>query len=314
VSDALVTGARGFAGSHMVELLKAAGVGVTGWGRQDVDLLNREGVTRAIAELRPRIVYHCAGAAHVGQSFSDVRDTLAANVMGTHHVLDGLRLAGLRARVLITGSSLVYRQSDRALNEEDAIGPATPYALSKLAQEMLGRRSVDEDGQQVFIARSFNHTGPRQDPSYAAPGFARQIALIEQGRARPEIRVGNLDASRDLHDVRDTVRAYRDIVERGEAGGIYNVCSGEAVKIRDLLDRLVAMSRVPVAVRVDPERYRPNDNPILLGDRGKIQREVGWTPAISLDQTLADLLDYWRKQVQQLGEGNTKGEGLPAPL
>lgn len=298
MSGVLVTGARGFVGRYLVEHLEHTGAEVTGWGRERVDLLDRRGVSRAMAELRPSVVYHCAGAAHVGQSFDNVADTLAANVLGTHHVLDALRNAGVSARVLITGSSLVYRQSDRALKEEDPTGPATPYAVSKLAQEMLGHRSITDDRQQVLLTRPFNHIGPRQDPTYAAPSFAQQIALIEKGRIRPEITVGNLDAARDLHDVRDTIRAYTAIVERGEPGRVYNVCAGQAFKIGDVLDRLVAMSRVPVTVTVDPARYRPSDNLMLLGDRSRIERELGWKPRISLNQTLADLLDYWRKEVQ----------------
>src|SRR4051812_13690518 len=163
-------------------------------------------------EARPETVFHCAGSAHVGQSWSGTRETLAANVMGTHHLLDGLRNAGLHARVLIPGSSYVYRQSDRALSEDDPIAPASPYALSKLAQEMLGRRGIDEDGQQVFLTRSFNHIGPRQAPSFAASAFARQIVMIEQQQTPPIISVGNLDAVRDFTDVRDTARAYSAIV------------------------------------------------------------------------------------------------------
>ena len=298
MSRVLVTGARGFVGRYLVEHLETAGADVTGWAREHVDLLDRRAVWRAMADLRPSVVYHCAGAAHVGQSFNNIADTLAANVLGTHHVLDALRNAGVSARVLITGSSLVYRPSDRALREEDPTGPATPYAVSKLAQEMLGRRGIKEDRQQVLLTRPFNHTGPRQDPTYAAPTFAQQIALIEKGRMRPEIVVGNLDASRDLHDVRDTVRAYTTIVERGEAGRVYNVCSGQAVKMRDVLDQLVAMSRVPVTVTVDPARYRPSDNLMLWGDRSRIERELGWKPEIPLNQTLSDLLDYWRKEVE----------------
>jgi GDP-4-dehydro-6-deoxy-D-mannose reductase len=298
VTTALVTGARGFVGRYLVEHLESAGASVTGWGREDVDLLDRRAVGRAVSELRPTAVYHCAGAAHVGQSFNNIADTLAANVLGTHHLLDALRCAGVYARVLVTGSSLVYRQSERALKEDDPTGPATPYAVSKLAQEMLGQRGVREDGQHVLLTRPFNHTGPRQNPTYAAPSFAQQIALIEKGRARPEIVVGNLDASRDLHDVRDTVRAYAAIVERGTPGRVYNVCAGEAFRIRDVLDRLVALSRVPVTVTVDPARYRPSDNLVLWGDRSRIERELGWRPEISLDRTLADLLDYWRKEVE----------------
>ena len=296
MSGVLVTGARGFAGSHLVEHLRQSGVHVTPWARQGVDLLDREAVRRAIATLKPDVVYHCAGVAHVGQSFNNVSDTFAANVLGTHHLLEALRLAGVKARVLVTGSSLVYRQSDRALSEDDPTGPATPYAVSKLAQEMLGRRGIEEDGQQVLFSRSFNHTGPGQDPSFAAPSFARQIARIELGQDPPEIAVGNLDAARDLHDVRDTVRAYAAIVERGRPGRIYNVCAGTTYKISDVLQRMVSLSRVPVTIKVDAGRYRPSDNPILLGDRGRIERELGWRSEIPLDRTLADLLDYWRRK------------------
>jgi GDP-4-dehydro-6-deoxy-D-mannose reductase len=298
VTTVLVTGARGFVGRYLVEYLQSRGVDVVGWGRDQVDLLDRAAVSRAIAELKPSAVYHCAGAAHVGQSFDNIAGTFAANVLGTHHVLDALRHAGVQARVLITGSSLVYRKSDRPLNEDDPTGPATPYAVSKLAQEMLGLSGIREDGQHVLLTRPFNHIGPRQDPTYAAPSFAQQIAMIEKGRARPEIVVGNLEASRDLHDVRDTVRAYTTIMERGQPGRIYNVCAGQPYPIRDVLDRLVAMSAVPVTVTVDPGRYRPSDNLIVWGDRGRIERELGWSPQIPLNQTLTDLLNYWRKEIQ----------------
>lgn len=293
-----MTGARGFVGRYLVEHLETTGAKVTGWTREQVDLLDRSAVSRAMAEVRPNVVYHCAGAAHVGQSFSNIADTFAANVLGTHHVLDALRGTNVNARVLITGSSLVYRQSDRALKEDDPTGPATPYAVSKLAQEMLGQRGIREDRQQVLLTRPFNHIGPRQAPTYAAPAFAQQIALIEKGRRAPEIVVGNLDASRDLHDVRDTVRAYAAVAERGEPGRIYNVCAGQAFRIRDVLDRLVAMSRVKVTITVDPARYRPSDNLMVWGDRSRIENELGWQPQIPLDQTLKDVLDYWRKAVE----------------
>jgi GDP-4-dehydro-6-deoxy-D-mannose reductase len=298
VSGILVTGANGFAGSHLVKFLSESGAQVTGWTRSQVDLLDRKAVSDAIARLRPAVVYHCAGAAHVGQAFSNATETLAANVLGTHHLLDSLRAAGITARVLIPGSSLVYRQSDSPLTEDHPTGPATPYGLSKLAQEMLGQRAIREDGQMVFLPRAFNHIGPQQGASYAAPAFARQIALIEKSRMTPEIAVGNLDTVRDLHDVRDTVRAYAAIIERGEAGRIYNVCAGQGFRTGDVLDRLIAMSRARVTIRIDPARFRPHDNAILLGDHGRIERELGWKPLIPLQQTLSDLLDYWRKQVE----------------
>lgn len=294
----LVTGARGFAGRQLIDFLSSRGIAATAWGRETVDLLDRRSVVAAVAELKPDIVYHLAGSAHVGSSFDNVTDTLATNVLGTHHLLGALHSAGLTARVLITGSSLVYRQSDRALKEADPTGPSSPYGLSKLAQEMLGRQAIVEDKQHVLLTRSFNHTGPRQEPSYALPAFARQIALIEHGRIPPVIEVGNLDSARDMHDVRDTVRAYYEIATNGEIGRVYNVCSGRASTIREMLDRLVCLSTAKVTIRVNPSRYRPNDNPIVLGDLTRIEQELGWRPEIPLEQTLADLLDFWRKEVE----------------
>jgi GDP-4-dehydro-6-deoxy-D-mannose reductase len=312
LTDVLVTGATGFAGSHLIDLVQPSGASITGWRRsghprpeanpsvrwQAVDLLDKDAVRRAIAETRPSKVFHCAGAAHVGQSWDDARETLATNVLGTHHLLNGLRAAGISARVLIPGSSYVYRPSDHALKESDPIGPASPYALSKLAQEMLGARGGSDDGQEVLVTRSFNHIGARQNPSFAVAGFARQIALIEAGRMAPTVQAGNLDTERDLTDVRDTVRAYRDIVERGRPGAVYNVCSGKAYKIRDVLGRLIALSRVPVRVQIDASRYRPHDTPRLLGDPTRLKGDVGWEPAIELEQSLADLLEYWRKEIE----------------
>jgi GDP-4-dehydro-6-deoxy-D-mannose reductase len=295
---ALVTGARGFAGGHLADLLERCGDTVIRWGRGEVDLLDRQAVAAALRTVRPAVVFHCAGAANVKRAFDDVAGTMAVNAMGTHHLLDGLRRAGLRTRVVVTGTSLVYRQSTNSLAEDAPLGPATPYAVSKLAQEMLALRAIAEDGQDVVVARSFNHTGPRQDPSYVAPAFARQIALIERGRLPPEIVVGNLDASRDLHDVRDTVRAYQALATRGRTGRVYNVCSGRGVPIREVLDRLVFQSRVKVGIRVDPSLFRPSDNPMVVGDSTRIREEIGWAPEISLDATLRTLLDYWRQEVE----------------
>jgi GDP-4-dehydro-6-deoxy-D-mannose reductase len=219
-------------------------------------------------------------------------------VRGTHHLLEALRQAAVPARVVIPSSALVYATAEKAFVEDDPLVPSSPYALSKLAQELEGMRAAG-DGLHVTIARAFNHTGPRQDPFFAASGFARRIADIEAGRwPEREIAVGNLDARRDLTDVRDTVRAYRLILEHGAVGRPYNVSSGRAITIRELLDRLLARARVPIRVRIDPTRYRPNDVPLLLGDPTRIQTELGWLPEISLDRTLDDLLDDWRSRAQ----------------
>ena len=213
---------------------------------------------------------------------------------GTHHLLRALERTGAPARVLVPSSALVYRGADEALTESHPLVPNSPYGLSKLAQEMLAGRSNGPLG--VTIARAFNHLGPRQDPQFAASGFARRIADIERGIWQPEISVGNLEARRDLTDVRDTVRAYTLILERGTPGRPYNVCSGHAITIRQLLDLLLARARVPVSVKVDPARYRPNDTPILLGDPSRLRNELGWTAQIPLEQTLDDLLEYWRNR------------------
>jgi GDP-4-dehydro-6-deoxy-D-mannose reductase len=289
----LVTGAAGFAGSHLVDRLAHGGRAVVAWRRRDVDLLDPAAVREAVARLRPEVVYHCAGAAHVGRAWSQTETTLAINVRGTHHLLEALRLARVAARVVLPSSAMVYRSADEPLTEDHPLVPESPYGVSKLAQELLGCRAM-ADGVEIVIARAFNHFGPRQDPSFVASSFARQIAEIEAGTREATLTVGNLDARRDLTDVRDTVRAYVMLAERGRPGRPYNVCSGRAVAVRELLDRLLARARVPIAVRVDPERYRPNDVPLLVGDPRRIAGEVGWHPEISLDQTLDDLLEYWR--------------------
>ena len=297
----LVTGAAGFAGSHLLDLLAGDGVPVVAWHRPGrtppaappqvqwdaVDLLDRAAVRQAIERVRPAAVYHCAAAAHVGRAWDSAESTLAINVRGTHYLCDALRRAGLRVPCLIPSSA--------AIAENAPLVPPNPYGLSKLAQELLALRSIP-DGVDVRVARAFNHIGPRQDPFFAASGFARRIADIEKGRWAPEISVGNLDAERDLTDVRDTVRAYRLILERGTPGRPYNVCSGRAVTIRHLLDLLIARARCPVTVKIDPARYRPNDNPMLLGDPSRLHDELGWKAEIPLEQTVDDLLEYWRQK------------------
>jgi GDP-4-dehydro-6-deoxy-D-mannose reductase len=302
----LVTGASGFAGSHLVEQL-ARQEAVAAWHRSEppdamralaswtrVDLLDRDRVRREIRALRPSAVYHCAGAAHVAHSWRDTTTPLAANVLATHYLLDALRRAGCEVRMLLTGSAAIYAASNLALTEDSLVAPSSPYALSKLAQEQLSLRALDEDGVGVVVARAFNHTGPRQSPAFVAPGLARQIALIERGEMPAVMQVGNLDARRDLTDVRDTVRAYRLLMAEGVPGQVYNVASGTARSIRQVLDALLARSHVSITVTQDPALLRPSDTPVVLGDASRLRARTGWIPHISFDQMLDDLLEYWR--------------------
>ncbi|NOT45177.1 MAG: NAD-dependent epimerase/dehydratase family protein [Acidobacteria bacterium] len=303
----LVTGAGGFAGGYLLELLAGAGDELVAWARspvprhavalarwQQVDLLDRETVRRTIDTLRPSQVYHCAGSPHVAQSWQDTAGPLAANVLGTHHLLDALRRTGAGGRVLVTGSAAIYASSPVPIAEDHVVAPASPYALSKLAQEELSLRFLREEGLDVVVARPFNHTGPRQSAAFVAPSMARQVALIERGALEPVIKVGNLDAQRDISDVRDVVRAYAALMRAGCPGTSYNVASGVGRTMRSILDGLLMRARVPVQVATDPARLRPNDVPFLVGDPSRLGRTTGWKPAIPFDRTLDDLLEYWR--------------------
>jgi len=291
----LVTGAGGFAGSHLLQRLP----GAVGWTRRDVDLLDRDRVRTKIRELAPSAIYHCAGAPHVAHSWADTTRPLASNVLATHHLLDAVRRAGRPCRVLIPGSAYIYKPSAAVLTEDDPLHPANPYALSKLAQEQLGLRAVGEDGLEVVLTRSFNHTGPGQQPSFAAPAFARQLARIEAGLDAPVIYVGNLDARRDLTDVRDTVRAYQLLMDRGRPATPYNVCSGVAHSIADVLEGLRARVRVSVRIEVDPARLRPQDTPTIVGSPERLQADTGWRPEITFDRMLDGLLEFWREAVRR---------------
>lgn len=307
----LVTGAAGFAGGHLLDHLLESEGQVAAWGHgatvtaaksdrvawASVDVTDRAAVLASLDQIKPSAVFHCAGIADVHSTWSDSATALRVNVMGTHNLLVALEQLGLDVPVLVTGSALVYRPSDAALTEDSPIGPSSPYGVSKLAQELVGFAARG----RVIVTRSFNHAGPRQGPAYVTSSFARQIAEAEAGVREPVLSVGNLDARRDITDVRDTVRAYRLLLDKGRGGTPYNVCRGEAFRVRDLLESLVAQSKVAIEVRSDPARLRPNDNPIVLGDPARLTADTGWTPEIPIEHTLRDLLEYWRQHIQREG-------------
>jgi GDP-4-dehydro-6-deoxy-D-mannose reductase len=311
----LITGAAGFAGSHLLERLVADGGRVHAWAHRQlpetkpaaaglsrrsaggakadwtaVDLLDRAAVLEAISAARPSVIYHCAGLADLQDAWRAPARALRANVLGTHNLIEAARDAGLSCGVLVTGSAEIYRPSLETISEDDPIGPTSPYGVSKLAQEM----TAADAALPAWLVRPFKHAGPRQSSAYVTSAFAQQIADIEAGRREPVVRVGNLDAKRDITDVRDTVRAYQAIAGTGQPRRPYNVCSGRAYSMRALLDILLSLARVKVRVEVDPARLRPSDNPMIVGSHARLTADTGWTPVIPIEQTLADLLDYWR--------------------
>lgn len=307
----LVTGAAGFVGSHLLELLAQDEAAIVAWQRPGteplvagngvrwttVEMLDRDAVRGALRSLRPEMIYHLAGLPHVGDSWGKTRDTFEGNVLASHHLFEGLRREGLTPRVLVSSTAFVYKPVERALVESDEVCPNSPYGTSKVAQEMVAMRAWLDEGIPGLIARAFNHVGPRQAPSFVAPSIARQIAAIETGHAEPVLKMGNMDTRRDLMDVRDTVKAYRAMMVKGATPGVpYNVSSGSSVVIKDLVNLFVARARVPVRIEQDPAKFRPVDTAFLQGDHSRLTADTGWTPQIPLEQTVDDLLTYWRHQ------------------
>jgi GDP-4-dehydro-6-deoxy-D-mannose reductase len=312
----LVTGVAGFVGVHLSRLLLAEspGVEVIGVVRPrgprkrvpegvrilDADLEDALQVDAVFDAVRPDRIVHLAAQSSPQVSWADPAGTLRANVMGLLNLLESVRRRGLSPRILVVGSAEEYGMVDPRnlpVSEDAPLRPATPYAVSKVAQGFLALQYYLAFGMSIVRTRTFHHTGPGRGASFAESAFARQIVDVELGRRPPVLEVGNLEAVRDFSDARDVVRAYWALLERGKAGDVYNVCSGQGVRIRDVLERLLRVSGVRVEVRVDPERLRPADVPVLVGDAARLRGATGWEPRLSLDQSLADLLEYWRERV-----------------
>lgn len=310
----LITGASGFVGQILSQHLKQAGhwvIGLLGASARvpeyvdefrHCDICDGSALEQTIRETAPTHVVHLASITHVPTSFEQPRLTWMTNVMGSVNLLQALRQHAPQAFVLFASSSEVYGASFKqgiALDEHAACQPMNPYAASKLAAEAAFQEYFRQ-GQPGVIARPFNHIGAGQSPDFVTASFARQIALIEAGQQPPELKVGNLQASRDFLDVQDVCGAYLQLLQLAERPGdsarLYNICSGQPRKIREVLDRLVAMSTMPINVSLDPERLRPSDVPTALGDNRLIQRTTGWAPSSELTTTLTQLLAYWRAQ------------------
>jgi GDP-4-dehydro-6-deoxy-D-mannose reductase len=315
---ALITGLTGFAGSHLADhLLSQSGWEVCGVGlpsdspRNIVHLGSRVKLVQAdlndldttmqlLRELAPTHVFHLAAQASVGRAWSDPAATLVNNITAQAHLLHGLVELTMSPHVLIVGSADEYglvAPEDLPINEDTALRPVNPYAVSKIAQDYLGLQYYLSHDLPVVRVRPFNHIGPRQAPGFVVPDFCRQIARIEAGLQKPVMAVGNLDARRAFADVRDVVVAYRLALTNGRPGQVYNIGTTEAVSMRELLDILLAMSTASISVRPDAERMRPSDNPHLACDSSRLLADTGWKPRYTLRESLAAVLDYWRNSV-----------------
>jgi GDP-4-dehydro-6-deoxy-D-mannose reductase len=315
----LITGITGMVGSHLAEYCLGRGdvevVGTVRWRSPreniarivdrvrlvDCDLRDQAGVRRLLESIEPEAIFHLAAQSFVPASWHGPADTLTTNVLAQVHLMEAMRDLGLTDIPLqIAGSSEEYGlvlPEETPITEENPLRPLSPYAVSKVTQDMLGWQYHRSFGLRTVRTRAFNHEGPRRGYVFVTSNFAKQIAEIEAGKRPPVLEVGNLEARRDWHDVRDTVAAYWLAAFQGEPGDVYNIGRGEATSVQGMLDLLLSMAKVDVEVRPVPERMRPSDVELLLCDPSKFKQRTGWEPKIPFDQTLRDTLEYWRERV-----------------
>ena len=297
---ALVTGAGGFVGAHLVRHLEEQGDEVVELERRvdGIDIADADALTDAVVAAKPEAVYHLAGAADVGGSWAEPRETFLANALGTLNVLEASRQAGAE-RVLAVTSADVYGRvtaDELPLDEDQPLRPVSPYAASKVAADALAQQAWLGHRLPVVRVRAFNHLGPGQSDRFVAPSLAARIARNERDGGA-EVPIGNMTPRRDVTDVRDVVRAYRLLMTAGEPGAVYNVCRGEAFSVQQIAEALLAMASRPMRLVSDPALQRPVDIPVLVGDNRALRAATGWDPTIPLAQTLADVLADWRARL-----------------
>ncbi len=311
----LVTGVTGFAGSHLVDYILSRGdceiFGILRWRSPteniehfmnhiallECDLRDASSTRDTLETVRPDWIFHLAAQSFVPTSWSAPTESLTTNILGQVNIFEAVRRLGMKCRIQLACSSEEYGMvapSEVPIRETNPLRPLSPYAVSKVAQDLLGYQYWMSWKVDSVRTRGFNHEGPRRGPVFVASDFAKQIADIEKGRKPPVLYVGNLDAKRDFSDVRDMVRAYWLALEKCEPGEVYNICTGRSWTIREVLDLLLSMTKAKIEVRQDPTRLRPSDVPILLGDNSKFVKATGWKPTIPFEQTLRDMLDHWR--------------------
>ncbi|MFF2484541.1 GDP-mannose 4,6-dehydratase [Paenibacillus sp. NPDC058071] len=316
---ALITGISGFVGSHLAEYMLSRKIEVAGTVRSgsplqhiehvqpdirlyECDLTDAPAVEQTISAAQPDLIFHLAAQSFVPASWSAPMETIHNNVAGQIHLLEAIRKQGLACKVLIACSSEEYGQVEEhevPIKETNPLRPLSPYAISKIAQNYLGYQYYRNYGIHTVCTRTFNHTGPRRGEQFVTSNFAKQIVEIERGWKPPVLFVGNLEAQRDFVDVRDVVRAYDLALDRCVPGEVYNVASGKGRTIREVLNTLLGLSAVSIEIQEDPARLRPSDVKALVGDYSKFHAVTGWQPEIPFEQTMKDLLNYWRVKLPQ---------------
>lgn len=294
---AYVTGGAGFVGTWLGRHLRECGDEVT-LVDMEIDVTDPAAVRASLTAAEPDVVYHLAGLAHVGRSWSDPVPTFTVNALGTLNVLEAAAACDPPPRVILISSAEVYGAAgDEPVSEDAPLAPVSPYAASKVAAEYLGVQAWLGRKLPVIRVRPFNHVGPGQAPDFVVPALAKRIveAELEGGGT---VAVGNLEARRDFTDVRDVVRAYRLLAERGEPGEAYNVATGLALTVRDVAEGLAALAAAPVTLEQDPELVRPVDVPVFLGNAEKLVSATSWRPTLDLSDTLGDVLNHWRSVLQ----------------
>jgi GDP-4-dehydro-6-deoxy-D-mannose reductase len=304
----LITGATGFVGRHLAAALRAGGYEPVGLARRPAaadfpvhaaDLTDVPATEAVLRDVRPDWVFHLAGYASPGRSFREPAAAWAGNLSATQGLYEAVNRSGRRPRILHVSSGLVYGDvgpGEQVCIEETPLRPASPYAASKAAADLLSYQQTRSPGLDVVRVRPFNQIGPGQSADYAAPNFARQIVAVERGQAAHVEARGDLNGRRDLTDVRDMVRAYVRLLEVGKSGEVYNAGSGRTYRMQEVLDRLVALAGVPVTVVENPDQSRTADTAVSRADPRKLREATGWEPAYSLDQTLTDMLEDWRRR------------------
>ncbi|KPK71873.1 NAD-dependent epimerase [candidate division WOR_3 bacterium SM23_60] len=315
----LITGVSGFAGSHLAEHLLAQGkheiFGSIKWrsDRKNIlhiqdklklcecDIRDAFAMNALISDIKPHWIFHLAAQSYVPFSWRAPQETLTTNIIGEVNLFEAVRQAGIDPLIHIAGSSeeygMVYSE-EIPIKETNPLRPLSPYGVSKVAQDFLGFQYFKSYGLKIVRTRAFNHTGPRRGVVFATSNFAKQIIEIKEGKRKPVLHVGNLEAVRDFLDVRDVARAYALALEKGTPGEVYVIASGKGTKIKEMLEKLIAIAQIEVEIKEDPERLRPSDVELLVGSSEKFQKATGWKPEIPFDKTLKDLLDFWQQQIE----------------